>query len=193
MKTIILIFLACLPLGAQITVGGAYQLSATCVYPNNVTEKCNTKDANGDMVSWTSTVPAIATVNVAGLATGIKPGTTQLYAMSGKIKSNILSLIVAVPITLTSVSASVKTGNTIVHGKTAQMEATCIYSDKSRLNCNKTDVHGDVVSHWQITASTVSTAGIDSMGVVTGIAKGTVSIKALVNTMASNTVTITIQ
>jgi hypothetical protein len=195
MKTLILLLLTCLPLSAQITIGGKYQVSATCSYLNSSTKvvtkvACNNKDAEGDQVTWTSTTPTVAPITVAGLVTGKVAGTTTLYATIGKIKSNILTLTVAKK--LTSVSISGKTGSTVSKGKTLQMEATCVYNDGSRVNCNTKNAAGDAVTQWKI-ANTKS-ATVNSTGLLTTTTTGSVSVTAYVDkTMESNTIKITVQ
>ena len=68
--------------GVSTLVAGAMnQLVATCTYSDASTTACATPDAQGNVVTpWTSSAPAVASVNAAGVVTGQAAGSTNLTA-----------------------------------------------------------------------------------------------------------------
>jgi Chitobiase/beta-hexosaminidase C-terminal domain/Bacterial Ig-like domain (group 2) len=65
----------------RLPVGGVSQLLATCTYADSSTTNCSTADAHGNVVNpWTSSAPAVGTVNSTGVATGVAAGSTNLTA-----------------------------------------------------------------------------------------------------------------
>lgn len=73
------------------------------VYSLNVCEKrqfsASASDAEGMGVKdakivWKSTNPEVATVDNEGVVMGVSPGYTFLWAISGKVKSNPISLFI---------------------------------------------------------------------------------------------------
>jgi hypothetical protein len=195
---LLLLLLFCLPLSAQITVGGEYQFSATCSYKSSTgatsTEPCGTGivDSNGDLIAWASSVPTIATITPAGLLVGLKAGTTNVVASKGTIESNVVAVSVTTPVTLKSVSISSKQGATLKVGATSQIEVTCVYSSGSRVNCNTKNAEGNIVTEWHMNAVSPSVAHINSAGMLTAEAVGKVAITASVGTTTSNSITVTV-
>jgi hypothetical protein len=96
-------------LAAPLVVGGTLKLNATAIGANG--------DPRADVtLSWISADPAVATVDAAGLITGIAPGKTKLIAKAENatgellievVKSNIRS------VALTPKSSSVRTGDVV--------------------------------------------------------------------------------
>ncbi|PZA05800.1 Ig-like domain-containing protein [Meiothermus sp. Pnk-1] len=75
------------PASASVAVGATQAFTAVA------------KDANGNTLSgvsftWSSSNPAVASINSSGLATGIAAGTTQITAKAGSVTSNAATLSV---------------------------------------------------------------------------------------------------
>ncbi len=69
------------PINQPVVVGGAIKLDATARTANG--------DPRNDVVfAWASSDPSIATVDAGGLVTGVKPGTTKLWAKEATGDSN---------------------------------------------------------------------------------------------------------
>jgi hypothetical protein len=99
---------------APIAVGAAIMLRAVA------------RTSNGDpradaRIDWTSDTPSTATVDAAGLVTGIAPGKARFTATSGKARASFDATIIDNPIRVLSVSprsAQARTGD-VVHFSTA--------------------------------------------------------------------------
>ena len=98
------------PLKAPIAVGAGIALGTVA------------RTANGDpradaAIEWTSDAPAIASIDAAGLVTGVAPGKVRLTAKSGQATASVDATIIANPVRLLSVSprsARARTGD-VVH------------------------------------------------------------------------------
>lgn len=125
--------------------------------------------------SWTSTLPGKATVDPSGLATGIDPGQTMIFAVfDGKTGQATLTVTAAV---LTSVT--VTPGNpTIAKGTTRQFTATANFSDSTTQNVSNT-------ASW-MSGSTV-VASISPAGLATGVDSGQTAITATFNGVPGTT------
>ena len=98
------------PLKAPIAVGAGIALGTVA------------RTANGDpradaAIEWTSDAPAIASIDAAGLVTGVAPGKVRLTAKSGQATASVDATIIANPVRTLSVSprsARTRTGD-VVH------------------------------------------------------------------------------
>ncbi|MBA2683690.1 MAG: Ig-like domain-containing protein [Gemmatimonadaceae bacterium] len=147
-----------------------------------------TKDGSGNVltgrtVTYSSTNPAVATVNVStGVATGVSAGTTSIIASSeGKNSPAATLTVTTVPVTSVTISptsASVQAGaNTPAF--------TAVTKDGS----------GNVLTGRVVTfaSSNTAVATIDpSTGVATGVAAGTANISASSEGKTSNIATLTV-
>ncbi len=84
-----LVSLAVTPQGPSIGKGATQQLMATGTYANNMTLDISTS------VSWTSSAPAVATVDSRGLVTGMAGGSAVITAASGTIQGSTTVNVVA--------------------------------------------------------------------------------------------------
>lgn len=132
-------------------------------------------DANGNVMSgatvtWVSSVPAKATVNVSGVASALATGATDITATIGAVTSNAVTLTVGAQVATTVVVTP--SPATVTVGNTTDLDAT-VYDQVSG------DAH-------VITGASVSWASDDtdkatvnsSTGVVTGVASGSATITA---------------
>jgi hypothetical protein len=160
-------------------VGGTLQISATCHYSDGSTTSCQVADIHGNAVSaWTSSNTAEATIGAVGsaspgLVTAVAPGSVTIQATVGSIHSGTYGLTISAPsVSLTNVTVATAGGVTsLALGATNQLVATCSYSDGSTTLCNTTDAHGNAVSAWHSSNSSLAT--VSGTGLVTAVAPGT--------------------
>ncbi len=165
-----------------VIVGATLQFTAICVYSDGSTTTCNSADSHGTVVTaWSSSNTVSATVNNAGLATGLAAGSAVIQAtVTGGIASAPWTLTVNnAPVTLKSVAVSTA-GNvtSIATGTTNQLSVQCVYSDGSSTTCNSVDAHGNSVTSY--TSTSPATAAVNAGGLVTGVAPGSTSLSASV-------------
>ena len=133
-------------------------------------------DASGTPISgltftWRSSTPTVASIDSAGLATGLAEGTTTITATNGTVTSNPITLTVA-PSTVSFITLTPPAPFIQVH-QTQQFVATAT-------DANGTPISG-LTFTWRSSAPTV--ASIDSTGRATGLAQGTTTITATNGTM----------
>ena len=156
------------PVNPTLPDGLTRQFTATATFSDLTTADVT------DMVTWSSSQPAAATVSNApgsrGLATGVSPGTTEILAHSGPVAgTTILTVTDAV---LVSIEVT-PTNPTLPSGFTQHFIATGTYSDGSTqpLTDDVTWVSSDPP-----VASISNAAG--SRGIATGVSPGTTTITA---------------
>ena len=123
------------PLKAPIAVGAGIALGTVA------------RTANGDpradaAIEWTSDAPAIASIDAAGLVTGVAPGKVRLTAKSGQATASVDATIIANPVRLLSVSprsARARTGD-VVH---FAAQASGAAAGGAPLPANRWSVAGD--------------------------------------------------
>ncbi len=159
--TPVLSSIAVSPNPASIMVGATQQFTATATYSDGSKQNITAG------ATWTAANPAVATVNAAGLATALAPGTTAITAsLSGVSGSATLN----VP-RLTSIAVS-PASPSIAVGATQPFTATATYSDGTTQN---------VTAKATWTAANPAVATVNASGVATAIASGTTGITASLN------------
>jgi len=154
-------------------------LAASTLLPGQTTQATATvKDASGNpltgrTVTYSSMDQTIATVSAAGLVTAIKTGAVIIRATS-EGKSGDASLTVSVP-SVASVAVSFATANLTV-GQTTL--ATATYKDANGVTLTGRSVQ------WSSLNPSVATVSI--AGVVTAIAPGTATIRAIVESQTGD-------
>jgi trimeric autotransporter adhesin len=131
-------------------------------------------------VTWTSSSPAVATINAAGLATALSPGTTTVTASTNGYSGTLGATAL---LTVTSTTSSGPTGNDVVSltilpnsqtvgiaGDTATYTAVGVTSAGTDVN-----VSGLVV--WSAVSPQIATVNAIT-GVVTAVGQGSTSIEA---------------
>ena len=166
--------IAVTPATPSIAAGKTQQFTATGTYSDGSTQNL-TKTA-----IWTSSSTAVATINTAGLATGIAQGSATITATSGTI-SGSATLTVTAPV-LTSIAVSPGSA-TIGFSSTQQFTATGTYSDGSSQDVTTT------VS-WISSKTSVATIKLHT-GLATSVSAGTVTITASLGTV-HGTATLTV-
>jgi uncharacterized protein YjdB len=180
---------------AAITVSGGTSVTLTAIaispasptIPINTTQQLTATGSYSDgssrdltsLVTWSSSTIANATVDAAGLVSGIAAGTATITATLGSV-SKSTSVTVTAP-TITSISVT-PDDLTLAIGINQQFTASAIYSDGS-----VQDLVGGVT--W--TSSTTSVATIDNNGLAAILAAGATTITATVGSFTDST-TITV-
>jgi len=116
-------------------------------------------------ITWSSAAPAVATVNAAGLASGVASGSARIIATSESKSDTAVLTVVNVPVasvTVTPLSAAVFVGATTPFSVTLRDAAGQVLT-------------GRVVT-WQSTSTAIAT--VNASGVARGVALGTASIIA---------------
>jgi sugar lactone lactonase YvrE len=166
-----LVSIAVTPNPATVAVGGTQQFTATGTFSDNSTQNLTST------ATWGSGNTTIATINAAGLASGVKAGgPVTITATSGTI-SGTAQLTVTAP---TLVSIAVTPANpSIAKGKTQQFTATGTFSDNSTQNLTST-------ATWA--SATTSVATINAAGLATAVNTGTSTISATQTGISGSTV-----
>jgi trimeric autotransporter adhesin len=158
-----IVSLAVSPTGTYILPNGVQQYTATATYGNN-----STGDVTSE-VTWTSSAPTIATIDSAGLATGVALGTTTITATSTNNVIGTASLTVSsttvTGLTISPASASIS----LSEAQTQQFIATATFSNGTFSN-----VTSQVT--WSSTVPTVAT--INTGGLASPVALGSTVIGA---------------
>ena len=162
------------PANPSMVQGLPQQFTATATYAD-----ASTQDLTSSAV-WTTASPAIATINNAGQATGVAPGTTAVHASSGSLTAST-NFTVTAP---TEIGISITPAAPFLTiGQTQQFTATAVFNNGTEQN-----VTGSVT--W--TSSSPANATITSAGLATAAALGTATITATSgNFTATATITIT--
>jgi len=157
--------------------------STSVVVGNTVTLVATALDGAGDPLSgrpftWASSNTAVATVNSAGVVTGVAPGTATISATSGG-KTGSAKVVVA-PVPVASVVVEPDQSN-VVAGQTVQLSAS------------PRDAAGNALTGRDVTWSTSDArlATVGGSGLVTGVEPGTVTITAT-SEGQSGTATVTV-
>ncbi|MDO4978149.1 MAG: Ig-like domain-containing protein [Eubacteriales bacterium] len=116
-------------------------------------------------VSWSSSAPAIATVNAAGVVTGVRAGTATIKALASGIRLNCTVTVKQPPVVNVSSIALNKTNERVEVGNTLQLTATI-----APANANNKAVS------WS--SSNTNIATVDANGLVKAIAGGSATITA---------------
>jgi len=96
--TITLTSIAVAPAAPSIVTGATQQFTATGTYSDNSSQTIT------NQVTWASETPTVATVNAAGLTTGVNVGVSTISAaLSGKTGSTVLT-VQAAPLSITTAS-----------------------------------------------------------------------------------------
>ncbi len=153
------------PLAPSIAVGTTQAFQATDESGQSVTGQ----------VSWSSSDPAVASIDATGLASGLAPGTTTITASrNGVLATTSLTVTAA---TLTSLAITPLTPS-VPAGLTQQFSATGTFSDNSTQ-----DLTGQVT--WSSSAGAV--ASIDAVGLATTLTPGVTDIGATLNGVSAQT------
>jgi len=156
------------PAVQTIAAGTSQQFSAIGSFDDGSTQLLTS-------VTWSSSVNAVATVDVNGLANGVGTGAVTITATAGSV-SGTASLTVSAA-TLVSIAVTPANSSMAV-GTTKQFAATATFSDSSLQ-----DVSGVVV--W--TSSNPAAATINAQGMASSVATGSTTVTATYGTVSGST------
>ncbi len=173
-----LVGLSLSPTNNTITPGDTQQFTVTGTFgqPNG-----STGDVTGQS-TWTSSNPSVATIDAAGIATGVAYGTTTIKANCACYDASVTLTVGSQSVSLTSIAVTPATP-TISVARTQQFVATGTYSN------NTTAV---LTSSATWTSSDTTIATVSNTGLATAVAVGNVTITAKSGTISGNT-TLTVQ
>ncbi|WP_318467086.1 Ig-like domain-containing protein, partial [Photobacterium leiognathi] len=167
---------------ASIYSGGQLSFAAEGTYSDGSTSPLTNK------VTWHSSAVDIAQIDDKGILTGVAIGTVEVKASYEGIESNIINVSITDAI-LSSIAISIKSllpdasDASIYSGGQLSFAAEGIYSDGSTSALtNKVTWH----------SSAIDIAQIDDKGILTGIAIGTVDVKASYEGIESNIINVRI-
>jgi uncharacterized protein YjdB len=151
------------PNGNTIKQGSTQQFAATGIFqdPNGAT-----KDVT-ERTTWTSSDPAIVSIDSNGLATGNAFGRVTIKGSCECYNSKAILTVGSEDVNLTSISID-PSGKTIIAGKTQQFTATAEYSNNTT---------ADISSSVTWISSDTSVATVDSTGLATAISSGSTIIR----------------
>ena len=162
------------PASPAIAAGTTLPFTATGLFSDGSTQVLTTS------VSWGSSTPSTATINSAGLAAGLAPGSTTITATLGSVVSNSAVLTVSTAV-LTGITVN-PANPTAPVGSIQQFTASGTFSDGSTQ---------DVTGIVQWASSNISVASTSnatgSAGLTTCIATGSSSISATSGSITAST------
>ena len=138
----------------------------------------NSHAVAGAEFSWESSDAAVATVDAAGLVTGVGAGMARITASAGSASG---SAVVAVMQSVTSVEVSPATAELNALGETVQLAAEA-FDENS---------HAVAGAEFSWESSDAAVATVDAAGLVTGVGDGTATITATAGP-ASGTAVVTV-
>jgi hypothetical protein len=160
---------------ATVAVGQTSQFQAVGSYTKS--GHAGTTQDLSSQVTWQSSSPAVATINSAGLATGVSVGVTNISAsIQGSFgvvvgTSNITVTAGAIPRVLTALTVSPGSQTITATGQTAQLIAIGTYSAAPLTQ----DLSNSVT--WK--SSNIQVASVSSSGLVSGVGVGSTTVTAL--------------
>lgn len=153
--------IAVTPANPTIAVGASQQFLAMGTFSDG-----SSRDITA-ISAFASARPAAATINAAGLATGVAAGTSFISATSGALTGS--AILTVSQATLVSIALS-PVDPTVPVGAVRQLTLTATYSDNTTVN---------VASGVSFSSASPAIAGVNaSTGLVTGLAGGTSIVSA---------------
>lgn len=136
---------------AELAEGGTLRLVAT-VAPANATNK---------KVSWTSSVPEVATVDQNGLVTAMKAGIANIIANAGLFSASCEITVVPLKVPVTKVSLD-KTEITLFEGEEETIKASIVPENATvqTVEWSSSDASVATVSDGKVTAVSMGTATV---------------------------------
>jgi trimeric autotransporter adhesin len=168
-----LVSIAVSPVNAAMVLGAAQQFTATGTYSDQ-SQKILTNS-----VTWSSSSPATATVNNAGLARSVAVGSATIFATLGNVSGS--ALLTANPAALVSIAVTPANG-TVPVGIQQQCKAVGTYTDGSTQDLTNS-------ASWSSSASNIASVSSQagSQGLTSGLATGSTTITASLGNISGST------
>jgi uncharacterized protein YjdB len=164
------------PGNASVAASSTQQFIATGKYSDG-----SSKDLTS-AVQWNSSDSSVASVNSAGLATGMSVGVVTVTAQTGAMQGSGTLNVTNAGVNLAAISIS-PTAPSVPVNTTQQLTATGSYSDGSSRDLT-------ALVTWSSSSTAVAT--IDTNGLVTAVAAGSSNVSAALGSVSqSTTVTVT--
>ena len=163
--------LAVLPATATLAPGSSVSLTATGKYSDGSTQNLTAS------VTWSSSNTTDVSVSPAGVATALTSGSATVSASTGGFTAGATITVSITAATLKSIAVS-PANSTMPVNTTQQFSAVGSYSDGSSR---------DLTALVSWTSSTVANATVSASGVVTGLAGGSATITATLNSVSGST------
>jgi uncharacterized protein YjdB len=132
-----------------------------------------------DVVTWKSSITAIASITVSGLATGVNIGTTNISATSGTVSGNAALTVNAANLSSLAITPA---NASIAQGTTIQLTATGTFNDGGTRNLTRQVTW----SSSDTTVATVSSSGIAIGQPRGGLGSGTTMITATLGSLSTS-------
>lgn len=176
------------PSSQSLAVGQTVQLTATGTIGHGSSHPSTTQD-DTDSVTWTSSVPAVASVNSTGLVTALTAGTTTITASMNGYTGTITA---SASVTVTSSSTSGVSGSVVSLSIIPGSQSVAVPNETTQFIAIGTTSTGATVNLTNQVAWSSSSTQIASItpagGLATALTQGTVTIVALYSS-GGNTIT----
>jgi uncharacterized protein YjdB len=160
--------IAVTPASPNIPKGLTQQFAATGTYSDGTS-----RDITADAI-WSSDATSVATVDSAGLASGVTVGTAIITATLDSLSGSATQTVTAAVLQTIAVTPAT---TSIPKGLTRQFAATGTYSDGT-----SRDITADAI--WSSDTTTVAT--VNSAGLASGVTVGTAIITATLNSLSGS-------
>jgi hypothetical protein len=164
------------PFPSYLALGFTQQFLAIGKYSNDLVKDITSQ------VTWSSSDTTIAGISAGGLATSAAVGDTVITASWSEVTSAGVTLTVIAP-TISSITVTASSTGNLPVGSTRQFTASASYSDNSSQ---------DITAHVTWAASNPAIASVSQTGLVTGMAVGNTTIKAVLSGISAPAVNITV-
>ena len=147
---------------SSIAIGGTDQFAATGTYTDGSTQTLT------NSVTWSSSNPADASINGAGLADGLAPGTSNISAALTGITSNVF------PITVTGTTATLQSiavtapSSSLTTGSSETLTATGTFSDGTTQNLTNS-------ANWTSSNSSAVSIAAGALARAAGVGQSVIS------------------
>jgi hypothetical protein len=173
------------PATQALAVGQTAQFTATGTFGN--AKNPSTQNITSS-VSWTSSVPAVATISAAGIATAVGAGTTTITASTSSFNGHVSS---SATLTVTGSGGSTGGGNIVSVAIIPSSQSVASPTQTSQFLAIGTTSSGATVNltnqvAWSSSSTQIATIG--ATGLATGVGKGSTTITAIYNNSAGGTV-----
>lgn len=156
------------PTTVALITGNTRQLAATGFFSDGTSQVLT------NQVTWSSSAPAVATVDSLGLVRAVTMGTATITATRGALTAT--TTVTTTTATLTAIELA-PTTLSLAKGLTRQLTVTGRYS-------NGQSQPVTAMSTWGSSAASVAT--ISSAGLLTAVAPGTATVTATIGTFSAN-------
>jgi uncharacterized protein YjdB len=174
------------PASQALAVGQTAQFTATGTFGN--AKSLSTQNITSS-VTWTSSVPAVATISAAGIATGVGAGTTTITASTSSFNGHVSS---SATLTVTGSSGGSSGGSITSLSIIPSSQAVASPTQTSQFIAIGTTSSGATVNlsnqvAWNSSSPQIATIGATT-GLATGVGKGSTTITAIYTNTAGGTV-----